>query len=276
MARVFNVTGACRPDKHYMVNIDRRLAEIRRLVDDGAYFVINRARQYGKTTTLRALNHDLKNSYYVILMDFQIFGEGEFADENIFSLSFARVFLRALKRNQLSGQDGLKRAIDHLDDAEKGRYGSFRLQRLFEILSDICAEADKRVVLMIDEVDSASNNQVFLDFLSQLRAYYIDRDEQPALYSVILAGVYDVKNLKRKLRPEEEHKINSPWNIAADFKVDMSFSQEEIAGMLKEYEADYHTGMDISGIAELIYDYTSGYPFLVSDRKSTRLNSSHM
>ena len=35
--------------------------------------------------------------------------------------------------------------------------------------------------------------------------------------------------------------------------------------MLKEYEQDYHTGMDITQIAELIYDYTSGYPFLVSD-----------
>ena len=34
--------------------------------------------------------------------------------------------------------------------------------------------------------------------------------------------------------------------------------------MLKEYEADKQTGMDISAIANLIYDYTSGYPVLVS------------
>ena len=27
---------------------------------------------------------------------------------------------------------------------------------------------------------------------------------------------------------------------------------------------DYHTGMDIKKISELLYDYTSGYPFLVS------------
>ena len=44
-----------------------------------------------------------------------------------------------------------------------------------------------------------------------------------------MAGVYDVKNLRRKIRPDEVHKYNSPWNIAADFKVDMSFSREEIA-----------------------------------------------
>ena len=46
---------------------------------------------------------------------------------------------------------------------------------------------------MIDEVDSASNNQVFLDFLAQLRAQYIERDIQPTFRAVILAGVYDVR-----------------------------------------------------------------------------------
>ena len=82
--------------------------------------------------------------------------------------------------------------------------------------------------------------------------------------SVILAGVYDVKTLKVKLHPQDETKYNSPWNIAADFKVDMSFSREEIAGMLDEYEKDYHTGMDVELLAGLIREYTSGYPFLVS------------
>lgn len=42
------------------------------------------------------------------------------------------------------------------------------------------------------------------------------------------AGVYDIKNLKHNLRNEDEHKYNSPWNIAADFNVDMSFSQKDI------------------------------------------------
>ena len=105
---------------------------------------------------------------------------------------------------------------------------------------------------------------MFLDFLAQLRAYYIDRDEQPVIQSVILAGVHDVRNLKRKIRPEEEHKMNSPWNIATDFKMDMSLSEDGIVGMLKEYEADYHTGMNAREMAGLIYNYTSGYPFLVS------------
>ena len=53
-------------------------------------------------------------------------------------------------------------------------------------------------------------------------------------HCVILASVYDVKNLKRKLRPGEEHQRNSPWNIAVDLTLDMSFSGNDIAGMLRE------------------------------------------
>ncbi len=44
----------------------------------------------------------------------------------------------------------------------------------------------------------------------------------------------------------------------------MSFSAADIAGMLREYEDDYQTGMDVTAIAEQIFEYTSGYPFLVS------------
>jgi hypothetical protein len=73
-----------------------------------------------------------------------------------------------------------------------------------------------------------------------------------------------VKNLKLKLRPDEERKYNSPWNIATDFDVDMTFHPDEIITMLNEYEADYKTGMDKVFISNEIYKYTSGYPFLVS------------
>ena len=76
--------------------------------------------------------------------------------------------------------------------------------------------------------------------------------------------MYDIKNLKQRIRNEQEHKYNSPWNIAADFRVDMSFTKEDIAGMLKEYEADQHCIVEIEEVAEAIFEYTSGYPYLVS------------
>ena len=107
---------------------------------------------------------------------------------------------------------------------------------------------------MIDEVDK---NQVYLGFLGLLRTKYLAQagDMDTSFQSVILAGVYDIKNLKLKLRPDEESKYNSPWNIAEDFNMDLSFNPKEIAGMLMEYETDYLTGMDISAVSQWIYGY---------------------
>ena len=74
MRRKFNTTGLCVPDKHYMVDLGSRLEEIKALVADGAYFTINRARQYGKTTILNALANYLSKEYLVVSMDFQAIG----------------------------------------------------------------------------------------------------------------------------------------------------------------------------------------------------------
>lgn len=84
-----------------------------------------------------------------------------------------------------------------------------------------------------------------MDFLTLLRDGYISRDTEgiPTFQSVILAGVTDVKYLRSRTRPDEQHKENSSWNIAADFTIDMSLSEAGIRGMLDEYETDHHTGM---------------------------------
>lgn len=86
-----------------------------------------------------------------------------------------------------------------------------RLAEIFDCFSEWCEQSERPIVLIIDEVDTATNNQVFLDFL-----------------------------------------------------VDMSFSIEDIARMLKEYENDYHTNMDIGQMSKMLYDDTSGDPYLVA------------
>lgn len=265
MNKRFNITADCKPKLHYMVDLTSRLAQIKEYVDRGEYFTINRARQYGKTTTLRALKEYLKDSYCVISMDFQMqMSEAKFRSENAFSIAFAKAFISLLQNLDTAKSAELAQAAETLSRAAREKPRELELVELFQHLSSICGAAGRPLVLIIDEADSAANNQVFLDFLAQLRGYYIDRDSSKTFQSVILAGVYDIKNLKRKLRPDQEHKQNSPWNIAADFKVEMSFSAEEIAGMLQEYEAEHETGMNITQLSELLYEHTSGYPYLVS------------
>ncbi|MCD8019469.1 MAG: AAA-like domain-containing protein [Clostridiales bacterium] len=246
-----------------MVNIEEKLTQIKLMVDQGKYFVINRARQYGKTTTLGCLVDVLKKEYIVVSLDFQKLSYADFADEKRFSVSFVKLFLRAIKNRR----DVIKSLDDNIVESLQKSVDMGTLETLgqmFDFFSEICETADKPIVLMIDEVDSASNNQIFMDFLAQLRGYYLDYDQIATFHSVILAGVYDIRNLKLKIRPEEEHRFNSPWNIAESFDIDMSFSSDGIAGMLSDYEEDHQTGMNVTQMAGYIYDYTSGYPFLIS------------
>ena len=263
MKRYFNTEGQCKPNVHYMVNLDQRVKKIKeQYIDRGSYFVINRGRQYGKTTTLRALAAYLKKEYIVLPLDFQKMSTVNFKEEHTFVIAFIEQIttLFADEKSLMEDIDsGILQKLTSLKNNEQ-----ITLNTLFLCLSKLCETAKKPVVLMIDEVDSAANNQVFLDFLAMLRGYYLDRDNKAIFQSVILAGVYDIKNLKLKLRPDEEHKYNSPWNISADFDIKMSFSANTIAGMLREYELDNKTGMNIELISKEIFQYTSGYPYLVS------------
>lgn len=264
MKKKFNITGICVPDLHYMTDISRQISEMHRLVNDGCYFTINRARQYGKTTTLVALAKILSDDYLVVSLDFQALGSDSFENENKFSLAFTSCFLDELEPDSIQSQ-GMA-ALKELSNAVITNRATLGLLQLFKYVQKICKASEKPVVLIVDEVDSAADSQVFIDFLSQLRYYYLKKakDGISVFQSVILASVYNIKNLKRKIRSEEEHKTNSPWNIATDFNTNMAFNVKEIIGMIEEYEADCHTGMNVIEIAELIYNYTSGYPFLVS------------
>ena len=258
----FKTTGLCNPSKNYMVDITDRLNKIKVMIDNGDYFTINRARQFGKTTTLAALERYLKDEYVVLRLDFQAIGTADFADEESFVRTLSLLIIRKASKMTLPSE-----IIDTFNDFANREANKARLGELFLLFSKWCEVSPKPIVFIIDEVDSASNNQVFLDFLAQLRLQYLEREDDednPAFQSVILAGVADIKHIKGNIRNDNDSKVNSPWNISADFKIDMSLSADGIKGMLDEYEADHNTGMNTKLIADSIYEHTSGYPFLVS------------
>lgn len=252
MNRCFNITGCCNPQEYYMVNLDSRLAQIKEMVDKGQYFCINHGQQYGKTTILKALQACLKGEYTVIRIDFQFISTSEFATESVFVKALARLLWSRYRREMPSEiEEQIKQIKQSLNHTEVD---------LFTVLSRWCAVSSKPIVLMVDEADHPGNSQTFLDFLAQLRGRFLARNKRPTFRSVILSSVHDVRNL----RPPTEDRYGIPWNIASAFEIDMSFNAHDIAGMLTEYENDHHTGMDIQKLSQLIYDYTSGYPVLVS------------
>jgi len=258
----FNVTGLCVPDKHYMVDLSDKVEQIKELVDDSSYFVINRARQFGKTTILSALRRVLKEHYTVISVSFEELGYESFASSESFCIEFMEIVQNALQFEEVD-DEYLKCWVNT---------GVHTFKELSRHITRMCE--GENVVLMIDEVDKTSNNRVFLDFLSLLRSKFLARENgnDYTFHSVILAGVYDIKNIKLKMIQEgthvtakDESKVyNSPWNIAVDFTVDLSFNPTDIESMLRDYEEEYCTGMCLDSLSKEIYTYTSGYPYLVS------------
>jgi len=241
--KYFNVTGLCLPGRDYMCDISGKVSQIAALVERGSYFTINRARQYGKTTVIRQLEKVLlEKGYQVARISFEGIGDTPFENEENFCQNIIDQISRAINRTNP------EYAKAWINDSIK------TYKELDVFLNEICK--DKKVVLIIDETDKTSNNLIFLRFIGMLRDKYLERDnpKRATFQSVILAGVYDIKNLK----------LSSPWNIATDFNIDMSFNETEIASMLKEYENDHKTDMNIDVIAKEIRAYTSGYPYLVS------------
>ncbi|MDR1558964.1 MAG: ATP-binding protein [Clostridiales bacterium] len=252
----FNVTGLCNPKLHYMVDTSEKInIIIRSYINQGAYFTLNRARQYGKTTTLSFLERELEKDNIVIRMSFE--GKSEY-------FASSEIFAGAIRKHIINSVKSKHKRLSMIWDTPVDQ--NFPMSYLQERITEFCESSDKNVVLMIDEVDHASDFDVFLDFLGMLREMYLARVDQniPAFQSVILAGVHDIKNLKRRIRPREKHSYNSPWNIAAECEVDLSFSPSEIVTMLNSYENDHTTGMDANAVAERIFYYTNGYPYLVS------------
>ena len=126
MQRYLNTEGLCIPKKHYMVNLHDRLERIKsRYVDRG--------RQYGKTTTLRALAEYLKTDYLVVSMDFQMISTKNFESEERFAKTFAKFFVSSFAHEDV--EDIEKLAIPVSDFIRKEDNDSI-CKRLDEELSE--------------------------------------------------------------------------------------------------------------------------------------------
>ncbi len=259
MKREFNVTGTCFPQFHYMADVSAKFDTAINLVEKGKYFAINRPRQYGKTTMLESLTRVLIQSdeWLVFNISFEAIDSQTGAEMKPFCQAFVRLLSRSmLNFGHSEWENYLKekaKEVNNLDDVSL-------------LVSELVNKSQKKCVMLIDEVDKSSNNQLFLDFLAMLRYKYLNRHSiaDATFYSVVLAGLYDVKSLRLKLGLNEEAKYNSPWNIAADFNVVMELQPNEIVPMLKDYAEEQNVSMDFQAVADALFYYTSGYPYLVS------------
>ena len=163
--KVFNTTAVCIPEKHYMVDLSDRVTEIKKMVDAGKYFTINRARQYGKTTTLSALRKALQTDDLVLNLSFERLTKENFTSEQSFVKAFCRLFQRNPILYSKIPQSIQNRFVEYIERRDE----KAKMDELFVTIGEWCAISEKPIVLFIDEVDSATNNQVFLCFWEMLR-----------------------------------------------------------------------------------------------------------
>ena len=157
----FNTTGICIPSLHYMVDTADMINQIiDDYIEEGEYFTINRARQFGKTTTLELLYHKLKEKYIVIDISF------EAADEYFQSLGALARGLAMDISERLETQ-GVSESL--CKEWQTPVSEEFPLRDFGRKITALCSKSDRELILTIDEVDKNADNQIFLSFLGLLR-----------------------------------------------------------------------------------------------------------
>lgn len=164
MDKEFNITGTCIPEKHYMVNIKDKLDEIFKLIEKEKYFIINRPRQYGKTTTLFLLNRRLQSTkdYLPIKISFEGIDYSSYENTSSFLKTFLEMIADNLELTEKELSDFVNSEINNVTS----------MNHLSKLITKLSKKSSKNLVLMIDEVDKSSNNQFFLDFLGMLRSKF--------------------------------------------------------------------------------------------------------
>ena len=77
MVKKFNDVGLCFPEDHFMGDITEKVNTTYKMVEDGAYFIINRPRQYGKTTMLNTISNALMASGDYVVFNISFEGVGD-------------------------------------------------------------------------------------------------------------------------------------------------------------------------------------------------------
>ena len=140
MKKYFNTTGTCFPDINYMVDISSKIEEIIKLIKRNSYFVINRPRQYGKTTTLNMLENKLNKEYLVVSITFEGIGDKVFSEEGLFSRTILDMFYDAIELNFEEEAEKLKSYSENVDN----------LRDFSKTLTKWIKDINKEVILIID------------------------------------------------------------------------------------------------------------------------------
>jgi AAA ATPase domain len=246
MPRIFNTAGPCKPAYHYMLPPERRMPEVRGVIEQMHYFVVHAPRQTGKTTLLQALATRLTE-------------EGHYAAVLV------------------SAEQGARRAVGEAEEAILGEWADAadelpcelrpppwpaakpgdRIRSALRTWAEACP---RPLVLFIDEID-ALRDDVLLSVLRQLRAGHRRRPEHFP-WSLALVGLRDVRDYEVAEDPGRLG-TSSPFNIKVRSLTMANFSQDEVAELYAQHTADTGQRFEPAAVAQA-HALSGGQPWLVN------------
>lgn len=246
--RWFNTAGPCKPGYHYMLPPDRRIPQVRGLVERMSCFMLHAPRQTGKTTSLLGLAAELT-------------AEGRYAAAWV-SAEQGQAFddVGAAEATMLGSWTGTAELLPAelrpppWPAAEPG-------DRVRAALRAWVEHCPRPLVVLIDEID-ALRDEVLVSVLRQLRAGYPLR---PQLFpwSVALVGLRDVRDYQMSGREGGRLGTASPFNIKVESLTLRDFSLEEIAELYAQHTADTGQRFEPDAVVRA-YTLTRGQPWLVN------------
>ena len=252
MPRVFNTTGPCNAEDHYMLPPEARLPDLEALVEGKLYFVLHAARQTGKTTAMRAFAARMRARGYVAVWATleECQGIAEIAGAEPLWL---RAIARAASYELPPDRRPPSVAVALAGDAG-GRLGAW--------LADWCSRVPAPVVLLLDEADLVSG-PALVSLLRQLRAGFMDRGLGRFPVSIGLIGMRDLRDYLTASKDGVPVNPGSPFNIKAASLTLRNFTEAEVGSLYQQHTSD--TGqVFLSDAVARVYYWTEGQPFLVN------------
>ncbi len=131
-------------------------------------------------------------------------------------------------------------------------------------LTRLCADLDKPLVLLFDEVDCLAEGTL-ITFLRQLRDGFVNRvGGQPFPSSVALVGMRNIRDYKAQVRPGGTTLGSaSPFNIAAKSLTLANFTESEVGTLYAQHTADTGQVFPPEAVARAFH-WSQGQPWLVN------------
>ncbi len=256
--KFFNTAGPMIERLHYQIPPLTRwdLEEIEMLIMQEKYFLLHAPRQSGKTSTLLALQKYINESDRDEVVIYVNVESAQVARHNIdVGIKTIVARLGAEAEKTLKIENIQKEFLDIFNSIDGA--GS-----LISVLNHLCKKTEKKVILLIDEIDSLIGDTL-VSVLRQLRTGYNDRSVGLFPISVILCGLVDIKDYKIHKSDGEIITGGSCFNIKSESLTLGNFSQDEIKTLYLDHSQE--TGQIFEDkIFDLAYEYTGGQPWLVN------------